>query len=319
MNQEKLIIEDKRSIVIVLLIVTILSNILFYFNGHVFNIRTIIEVKVINIVVGVGTLVMWKYIFRYTKVVAKEVDIKRIRHEMLFLKFIHVVIIVYIFAVCMLIKDLDVTMSAIIMEMEYLQIYLLTRYKKSLRLSDVQLKWNKAWKIRDYSDEDSNIFWRIKIWSGDIKKVTFKERVKRFNLLGSFIFLGLCALGIYDLIFIALILFLLGNLLGHPLLYLIDMCFGLFIEMNGMCIGKIKKEISKKNDLDAGGGLAVSLDNKRYYYYAVYITDFKKKREIKMLLKECDFIEEGKEYTVIHGLLSKRVIKVNGVNVEFLG
>ena len=319
MNQEKLIIEEKRNLIIVFFLVTIFSNILFYVNGHVFNIRTFIEVRLVNIVVGVASLFMWRYVLPYIRVMGKLSDIQRIRNEMRSFKLMHIIIIGYIFAVCFWIHDLDITFSAIIGEMEFLQIYFLSRYKKSLRLSDVQLRWKKAWVLKDYSDEDSNVFWRFKIWKSTFSKVTFKERFKRFNLVGFLIFLVLCILSIYDWVFIALILVLLGGLLGHPILYLIDMSLGLFIEMRGLCTGKIKKEVNKKHDLDTGGGLSVSVDNKRNYFYSVYITDFKKKREIKMMLKECDFIEEGKEYTVVHGFLSKRVIKVKGINVEFWG
>lgn len=319
MNQEKLIIEEKRNIIIVFFLVTIFSNVLFYVNGQVFNIRTIIEVRGANIVVGLASLFMWKYVLPYTRVMGSISDIQRIRNEMRVFKLAHILIVMYIFAVCFWVRDLGITISAIIGEMELLQIYFLTRYKKSLRLSDVQLKWKKAWLLKDYSDMDSNIFWRLKIWVGKYNKCTFRKRYKRFNLLGGFIFLVLCFLGMHDPIFIGLILIFLGGLLGHPVLYFIDMTLGLFIEMNGMCTGKIKKEINKKHNLDAGGGLAVSIDGKRHYYYSIYITDFKNKREIKMLLKECDFIEEGKEYTVVHGFFSKRVIEVKGINVEFWG
>lgn len=319
MNQEKLIIEEKRNIIIVFFLITVFSNVLFYVNGHVFNIRTIIEARGLNLVVGLASLFMWKYIIPYTRVTGKISDLQRIRDEMRVFKLAQILIVGYIFVVCFWGHNLDITISAIIGEMELLQIYFLTRYKKSLRLSDVQLKWKKAWILNDYSDVDSNIFWRLKLWFGKYNKCTFVERYKRFNLLGVLIFVVLCILSPYDPVFIGLIILLLGGLLGRPVLYFIDMSLGLFIEMNGMCTGKIKKEINKKNNLDIGGGLAVSIEGKRPYYYSVYITDFKKKREIKIRLKECDYIEVGKEYTVVHGFFSKRVIKVKGINVEFWG
>lgn len=319
MNQEKLIIEEKRNIIIIFFLIIIFSNVLFYVNGHVFNIKTVIEARKVNVVVGLASLFMWKYVIPYTRVTGAINDIQRIRKEMRVFKLAHILIVGYIFAVCFWINNLDITISAIIGEIELLQIYFLTRYKKSLRLSDVQLKWKKAWLLKDYSDMDSNVLWRLKLWFGKYNKCAFRERYKRFNLLGGSIFVVLCVLAPCDPVFIGLIILLLGGALGHPVLYFIDMSLGLFIDMNGMCTGKIKKEISKKNNLDAGGGLAVSIDGKRHYYYCIYITDFKNKREIKIRLKECDYIDVGKEYTVVHGFLSKRAIKIKGVNVEFWG
>ena len=75
---------------------------------------------------------------------------------------------------------------------------------------------------------------------------------------------------------------------------------GLYSETEGKCTGIILKERK--------------INGERKIYYEIYVTDVVNKRELKFkVYKYCNY-NEGDYIKLIHGGLSKKVIKVNHDN-----
>ncbi|EPS47586.1 hypothetical protein CFSAN002369_20768 [Clostridium botulinum CFSAN002369] len=113
---------------------------------------------------------------------------------------------------------------------------------------------------------------------------------------------------LYDLALVYGIFISKGNLFSLPLLILLfpdvlswlEGLLGLQTSLTGMCTG-ITEHHNK---------------NSHVIYHKVYVTDYKNKREITFLCRWTTFIHENSHMTVVHGTFSKRVLYVEGLNLD---
>lgn len=130
--------------------------------------------------------------------------------------------------------------------------------------------------------------------------VRFVERIKHINwstLIFVVIFFKAFTSFTLETLSIMIIVFI---LMISDILYLIDILLGLYSKTEGRCTGIIQKEKDR--------------NGQKKIYYEIYVTDVVNKRELKFkLYKYCNYNEED-YLKVIHGGLSKKVIKVDPDN-----
>ena len=202
--------------------------------------------------------------------------------------------IAYIIFAISVIRDSKVIISALLIELSFICIYILKRKAKSLELTDIQLKWRKAFEYPDAVDKESNLFWRLKPKFSPHVKVDFKERVKGIQFFSIFLLL-IWWRGRVDFISILVLIAFIKDLI-----YLLEVPLGLFTKTTGLCTGVVEKEYSKS----------------RRAYYTVYITDYEKNNEIVFKVDNYCYIKERDTVTVIHGAISKKVINVEGMRLN---
>lgn len=222
----------------------------------------------------------------------------------------NLIFMAYIVFSIIVIKNIYFIISSLIMEGVYINIILISRGLYSCGLSDRQKQWREAVNSKNYSIQDSNIFWRFKIWISPIKRLPFKQRNLRFYNVFIFVFFSVLfiskkQLGIVSVIFIVLYI--------KSCLSILEYILGIYTSMTGVCTGI--KEFEESNRSSNEDGINISLGS-RSTYWRIYITDFENKREIVYKTHNYPLIADGDEVIVIHGILSKEVILVNGIIVE---
>ncbi|AJD25767.1 hypothetical protein T257_3264 [Clostridium botulinum CDC_297] len=113
---------------------------------------------------------------------------------------------------------------------------------------------------------------------------------------------------LYDLALVYGIIISKGTLFSLLLLILLfsdvlswlEGLLGLQTSLTGICTG-ITEHHSK---------------NSHVIYHKVYVTDYKNKREITFLVDGPLFIHENSNITVVHGTFSKRVLYIEGLNLD---
>ncbi|KOR25766.1 hypothetical protein ACFLKB_13805 [Clostridium sp. FAM 1755] len=212
------------------------------------------------------------------------------------LYLVNIFFIAYILVSIFLLKDVNVILSSVVMEIIYIGIILLSKKILSLELTNRQLQWQKACGYVDEDCEESNFLWRFKIWCFPHVNVPFKNRWKGLSRL------------LYDLALIYGIIISKSNLfLLIPLILLlpdllswIEGLLGLQTSLTGICTG-ITEHHGKNSSI---------------VYHKIYVTDYKNKREITFFVDGPLFIHENLNMTVIHGTFSKRVLYVEGLNLD---
>ncbi len=182
------------------------------------------------------------------------------------------------------------------MEIIYIGILILTKKIIALQLTDRQLQWQKTCGYIDEDCEKSSFLWRFKLWWSPHVNVPFKNRWKGPSRL------------LYDLALVYGIIISKGNLFSLILLILLlpdaiswlEGLLGLQTSLTGICTG-ITEHHSK---------------NSHVLYHKVYVTDYKNKREITFYVDGPLFIHENSHMTVVHGTFSKRVLYVEGLNLD---
>ncbi|EJP6472426.1 hypothetical protein NHI66_001715 [Clostridium botulinum] len=212
------------------------------------------------------------------------------------LYLVNIFFITYILVSIFLLKDVNVILSSVVMEIIYIGIILLSKKILSLELTNRQLQWQKACGYVDEDCEESNFLWRFKIWCFPHVNVPFKNRWK-----GS-------SRSLYDLALMYGIIISKGSLftlipsilLLPDVLSWIEGFLGLQTSLTGICTGIT--EHHRKNS--------------SVVYHKVYVTDYKNKREITFFVDGPLFIHENLNMTVVHGTFSKRVLYVEGLNLD---
>lgn len=211
------------------------------------------------------------------------------------------IFIIYLFFNMVMIKKLDFIISALIMTGIYINIIIITKSIVVTGLNDYQSKWRAAVYGEDYNSEGSSIFWRFKFWITPIEKVPFQKRpFNTFSLVTIAFFLYFIYLNklssIIDIIFIIIIL--------RNVFILLEYILGLYTSLTGICTGV--RESSESTN---------SSRTSSRTYWTVYVTDFKKKREVTYRTYHYPNIQTGDDIKVIHGIISKKVIISNCIQV----
>lgn len=253
-------------------------------------IKNSIEISILPLIIAVILAIT------NLKINVDEERLFEINQSMLKYKVFNLIFIVYIIFSLFILRDKMVVISALIMEVSFICIYIIKRKIKSIELTDIQLKWRKAFEYPEAVDKESNLFWRLKPKFSPHVKVSFKERVKGIRFI-YIMFLLIWWRGSIDFFSILIIL-----LSSKELIYLLEVPLGLYTKTTGLCTGVVEKSRSKSNRV----------------YYEVYVTDYENNNEVVFKVDEYCYIKERDTVTIIHGAISKKVIKVEGMRLNIL-
>ncbi|MEG0611986.1 MAG: hypothetical protein RR486_05715 [Clostridium sp.] len=295
---EKKNLESIRFLAICLLIINVISNILFFTNNpyipfeirNFLNLNTVVNFNFIPLIA-----ILLASFFNFKLNVTENVT-QQVNSKSKFLYLPHIIFIFYIFVSTFIIRNKSIIISSLTMEITFIAIHILTRKCIALGLSSRQYLWRKTWEVPGVDvDKDSNFTWRLKFWISPHVNVEFNKRWKKFN----FIYL------IFAYIFISkspgiVVIFLILSPVIPIAISWIEALLGLHTSLTGLCTAITQHTYSRSSQV----------------YYKLYITDFQKEREITFCVDNHPYIEEGSEITVIHGIFSKKVIYIKGLNIS---
>lgn len=200
--------------------------------------------------------------------------------------------IIYIAFVAIVIKDIHFVIAGFIMLGIYVDIVILTEKIIALGLNDHKMKWRAAVEGIEYNEEGSSILWRFKLWFTPFERVPFEKRsIGGFNIFAAIFFMY--ALTQMRKIQLGSIIILL--ITAKAALSILEYILGLYTSLIGVCTG-IEH---------------IPSDRERPEYWTVYITDFKKEREVTYRSYTYPFLPDDGKVKVTHGIFSKNVILIN--------
>ncbi len=214
---------------------------------------------------------------------------KELNKQMFVMKLLNIFFIGYIVFTIIIVKNINIIISALIIYVGYINLYMFKiKIKTVTILSETQKNWRKTYNTHSY--EDSSFLWKIKPMILPHVSVSFTERIKHIDLIGLIFILPF--LGDFRLVYIPMMV--IASIFIIPdILYFVDAIFGLYTETEGICTGIIMKMGSRG----------------RRGYHEVYVTDFLNKREIKFRVYDYCNYNENDIIKIIHGGLSKKVIE----------
>lgn len=296
MWSEKRSIEGTIVFAIFPIVWCILGNISYYLSNieRFHNFTSVINIENSTIMSIIPLIAVVIAAIVNLKINVDEEKLFKINQSMFKYKIVNILFIAYIIFVIAIIRDSKVIISALLIELALICIYILKRKAKSIELTDIQLRWRKNFEYPDAVDKESNLFWRLKPKFSPHVKVNFKERVKGIQFFSIFLLL-IWWRGRFDFISILVLLLFIKDLI-----YLVEVPLGLYTRTTGLCTGVVEKEYSKS----------------RRVYYTVYITDYEKNNELVFKVDKYCYIKERDTVTVIHGAISKKVINVEGMRLN---
>lgn len=167
---------------------------------------------------------------------------------------------------------------------------------KSLE-SDRRVEWQKACGTYKEYENKNTFLWRYKLDFSNVEKDFTRKDIIDLSNKGTF--------GVYLIALILVVAYTKGFhpimilILAKPILYLFDITFALVGSIEGECTGCYRKSRGR-----SGGS----------YYYVYIITDYNKKREIKISSNDELLFGEGDPIKVYYALLSKEILKYHPVN-----
>ena len=214
---------------------------------------------------------------------------KELNKQMFVMKLLNIFFIGYIVFTIIIVKNINIIISALIIYVGYINLYMFKiKIKTVTILSETQKNWRKTYNTHSY--EDSSFLWKIKPMILPHVSVSFTERIKHIDLIGLIFILPF--LGDFRLVYIPMMV--IASIFIIPdILYFVDAIFGLYTETEGICTGIIMKIGSRG----------------RRGYHEGYVTDFLNKREIKFRVYDYCNYNENDIIKIIHGGLSKKVIE----------
>lgn len=237
--------------------------------------------------------------FEKSKKLSKD-EKKELNKKMLVMNLLNIVFIGYIIFAIIIVKNITVITSALIMYVGYINLYMFkSKSKRVVILSETQKNWRKTYNTHSY--EESSLLWKIKPMLVPHVSVSFNERIKYIDLIGLIFILPFLGLGEFRLVYIPLII-IFSLFIIPDALYPVDAILGLYTETEGICTGVVMKMGTTRSR----------------GYHEVYVTDFLNKREIKFRVYDYCNYNENDVVKVIHGGLSKRVLKAKIVSNNFM-
>ncbi|MGL4991585.1 MAG: hypothetical protein ACRC57_10565 [Sarcina sp.] len=262
-------------------------NFIYFFRGMTNeDLQSLGSINSFAIFIAVASFLLT---FSIKQVKISEEKKQEVNMEMLKFKLLSVVFILYIIFALFVMRDKDIVISGLIMCAGYINLYILNLKNKSLsKVNDVQKNWRIAYN-RD-SNEESNLLWRIKPILTPHVSVDFGERLKNVNWFMVFCIFLIAGRISFDMGDIPILVFL-AFIFGKEIIYSLDIILGLYAKTEGVCTGVVERSERSRT------------------YYDVYVTDFSNKREIKFKIYDECFFKEQDNIRLIHGSISKKVIK----------
>ncbi len=283
-------LREVRLVPIVLIFLNLFAVVIFYLKKAGLNynwLNVINETDFINIgtflLLFVGFLILTNIKVEATEEVSDFINKK--------LSYMNYLNIIYLIIVLIAVRDKIVMMAAFNIEVYLLAIYLTTRNMYAERLRYVKGECEHVLK-----KQESSVWWRWKIWINPYEKVKFSERlsaIKLFDIISIIIVASIFSNKYVDgIIFLLLII--------RPIAFILELIIPVQTSICGICTDIVEKSESKSSRI----------------YYAIYITDYEKKREYILYVRDYPYISSGQKITVVHGAISKRAIYVKEMNLD---
>lgn len=283
-------LREVRLVPIVLIFLNLFAVVIFYLKKSGLNynwLNVINETDFINIgtflLLFVGFLILTNIKVEATEEVSDFINKK--------LSYMNYLNIIYLIIVLIAVRDKIVMMAAFNIEVYLLAIYLTTRNMYAERLRYVKGECEHVLK-----KQESSVWWRWKIWINPYEKVKFSERlsaIKLFDIISIIIVASIFSNRSVDgIIFLLLII--------RPIAFILELIIPVQTSICGICTDIVEKSESKSSRI----------------YYAIYITDYEKKREYILYVRDYPYISSGQKITVVHGAISKRAIYVKEMNLD---
>ena len=283
-------LREVRLVPIVLIFLNLFAVVIFYLKKAGLNynwLNVINETDFINIgtflLLFVGFLILTNIKVEATEEVSDFINKK--------LSYMNYLNIIYLIIVLIAVRVKIVMMAAFNIEVYLLAIYLTTRNMYAERLRYVKGECEHVLK-----KQESSVWWRWKIWINPYEKVKFSERlsaIKLFDIISIIIVASIFSNRSVDgIIFLLLII--------RPIAFILELIIPVQTSICGICTDIVEKSESKSSRI----------------YYAIYITDYEKKREYILYVRDYPYISSGQKITVVHGAISKRAIYVKEMNLD---
>lgn len=283
-------LREVRLVPIVLIFLNLFAVVIFYLKKAGLNynwLNVINETDFINIgtflLLFVGFLILTNIKVEATEEVSDFINKK--------LSYMNYLNIIYLIIVLIAVRDKIIMMAAFNIEVYLLAIYLTTRNMYAERLRYVKGECEHVLK-----KQESSVWWRWKIWINPYEKVKFSERlsaIKLFDIISIIIVASIFSNRSVDgIIFLLLII--------RPIAFILELIIPVQTSICGICTDIVEKSESKSSRI----------------YYAIYITDYEKKREYILYVRDYPYISSGQKITVVHGAISKRAIYVKEMNLD---
>lgn len=283
-------LREVRLVPIVLIVLNLFAVVIFYLKKAGLNynwLNVINETDFINIgtflLLFVGFLILTNIKVEATEEVSDFINKK--------LSYMNYLNIIYLIIVLIAVRDKIVMMAAFNIGVYLLAIYLTTRNMYAERLRYVKGECEHVLK-----KQESSVWWRWKIWINPYEKVKFSERlsaIKLFDIISIIIVASIFSNRSVDgIIFLLLII--------RPIAFILELIIPVQTSICGICTDIVEKSESKSSRI----------------YYAIYITDYEKKREYILYVRDYPYISSGQKITVVHGAISKRAIYVKEMNLD---
>ena len=298
MGSERRNLEQLRVFFVAGLIMGLIGNISYFLRYKEINIEFFNSINLdgLSIMMGFSVLIIGIFSIENIKLDVNEELLLDIKRKTMIYKIICILFAMYTLTVSIIFRDLVLIRLEILIEAILIISYINERKIKSIQLMDTQLRWKRDFDYPGSLNKESNIFWRLKVRFYPHVKVKWDDRIHRirkYNILVLVIlFLGGFKLGAYVL----LIIFI------PDIIYFIEVIFGLYTKTSGICTGIIDVTSSKS----------------RIPVYKVYITNYETEEEITFRVRNYCHIQERDEVVVVHGIISKRVIEVQGIRMDFI-
>jgi hypothetical protein len=298
MGSERRNLEQLRGFFAVGLIMGFIGNISYFlkYKGISIKIFNTMDLNGLSIMMLFSVLIIGIFSFRNIKIDISEEILLDVKRKTLIYKIICILFAIYIIIISIAFKDLILIRLEIIIEAILILLFMNERKIKSMQLTDKQLRWKRDFDYPGSLDKESNIFWRMKIRFYPRIKVNWEDRVNRIRKYNLFL-LVILILGRFEWAAYLVIIFYITDII-----YFVEIIFGLYTKTSGICTGIIDVTSSKS----------------KIPVYKVFITNYETEEEITFKVRNYCYIQERDEVVVVHGMISKRVIEVQGVRMDFI-
>lgn len=298
MGSEKRSLENMRIFGAFGLVLGFIANLDYYFKYKGIKIPFFnnIDINSISIMMIFSIIALGIFSISNIKLNAEEDILIEVKKKTIILKIVCILFVVYSMIIAILSKDPALVRIEILAEIILILIYIIERKIKLLQITDRQLKWKRDYEYPGSYNKESNIFWRMKSKFSPHIKVKWKDRVDRIRWIKLLLIIFLLS-GYFDKeIYIFLIIFI------PDFIYFFEVLFGLYTKTSGICTGIV--EATK-------GSTKVPV-------YKIYITDYENEYEIAFSVRDYCYIAERDEVVVVHSMITKRVIEIQGIRMNFL-
>lgn len=298
MGSERRSLESMRIFGVIGLLFGFMGNLSYYlkFKGINISFFSSIDIESISIMMVFSTVILGIFAIDNFKINVDEETLIKIKNKTVILKVICILFAIYAIFIAVISKNPALVRVEILAEIILILIYIIERKIKELQITDRQLKWKRDYDYPGSYNKESNIFWRMKSKFSPHVDVKWKDRVDRIRWIKLLLIIFLLS-GYFDREFyIFLIIFI------PDFIYFFEVLFGLYTKTSGICTGIV--ETTK-------GYTKIPV-------YKIYITNYENEEEITFRVRDYCYISERDEVVVVHSMITKRVIEVQGIRMNFL-